>query len=52
VDLANVVPIAVGSATFTFANGNSATFEYTVNDVRQSIPITREIFNAPRTECS
>jgi hypothetical protein len=51
-DSQDLAPIEVGTATFTFANGNSATFDYTVNDVTRSKPITREIFNAPGTECS
>jgi hypothetical protein len=41
----------VGNATFTFANGNSATFAYTVNGVAQMKTITREIFRAPGTVC-
>jgi hypothetical protein len=42
---------AVGSAAFTFANGNSATFAYTVNGVSQLKTITREVFRAPGTAC-
>jgi len=48
---AAVVGTAVGTATFTFANGNSATFAYTVNGVAQMKTITREIFRAPGTVC-
>jgi hypothetical protein len=48
---ANVVPTAVGSATFTFTDGNNATFAYTVNGVAQAKAITREIFNPPGTVC-
>jgi hypothetical protein len=50
---ANVVPTKVGTATFTFANGNSATFSYTVQVAGMSSPetqtktITREIFAPP-----
>jgi hypothetical protein len=46
-----VVGTAVGNATFTFANGNSAIFAYTVNGVSQTKTITREIFRAPGTVC-
>jgi hypothetical protein len=55
---ANIVPVKVGTATFTFANGNSATFAYTVqvagmtSAVTQSKAITREIFAAPGTACN
>jgi hypothetical protein len=48
---ANVSAISVGSATFTFANGNSATFAYTVNGISQSKAITREVFGATGTVC-
>jgi predicted dienelactone hydrolase len=48
---AAVVGTAVGNATFTFANGNSATFAYTVNGVSQVKTITREIFRASGTVC-
>jgi len=48
---ANVLPAAVGSATFTFIDGNAANFAYTVNGVSQNKPITREIFNPPGTIC-
>jgi hypothetical protein len=48
---ANVEPAAVGTATFTFADGNDATFAYTVNDISQQKAITREVFQAPGTVC-
>jgi len=54
---ANVAPIKVGTAIFTFADGNNATFAYTVQvtgmaaPVSQSKPITREIFAALGTAC-
>ncbi len=38
---------AVGTATFAFANGNAATFTYTVNNVTQSKQITRQLFSPP-----
>jgi hypothetical protein len=49
--------IAVGTATFTFADGNDASFTYTVqlagmaSPVTQTRMITREIFAAPGTVC-
>jgi hypothetical protein len=46
-----VVGTAVGNATFTFANGNSGTFSYTVNGVSQVKAITREILRASGTVC-
>ena len=48
---ANVGLTAVGTLTLSFANGNSATFAYTVNGVVQSKPITRQVFRAPGTVC-
>ena len=48
---ANVVPTAVGTAIFTFANGNDATFTYTVNGISQQKAITREVFQPPGTVC-
>jgi hypothetical protein len=50
-DPAKVVRTAVGTATFTFADGNHATFAYTVNGVSQAKAITREVFVAPGTVC-
>jgi hypothetical protein len=47
----SVVGINVGTATFTFTNGNIATFAYTVNGVSQTKTITREIFRPPGTVC-
>ena len=37
----------VGTATLTFANGNAATFAYTVGTVTQSKQITRQLFAPP-----
>jgi len=48
---ANVMNTAVGQATFTFADGNNATFAYTVNGVAQNKAITREIFAGSGTVC-
>lgn len=48
---------AVGAATFTFTNGNSATFAYSVQLAGMSTPvtqtkaITRQIFTAPGVAC-
>ena len=39
-------------ATFTFADGNDATFAYTVNGlVQQQKKITREVFSGAGTVC-
>jgi hypothetical protein len=44
-----------GTATVTFANGNAATFTFTVNDggktTTQTKSITRQVFRAPGTAC-
>ena len=48
---ANVVVTQVGSATLAFADGNHATFSYTVNGVSQAKQMTREVFRAPGTVC-
>ena len=42
----------VGTATFTFADGNNGTFGYTVNGITQSKAITREIFGSPVPTCA
>ncbi|HET9763327.1 MAG TPA: hypothetical protein VFR50_07415 [Casimicrobiaceae bacterium] len=46
-----VVPTAVGLATFTFVDGNNATFAYTVNGIAQQKAITREVFGGSGTVC-
>jgi hypothetical protein len=48
---ADVTATAVGSATFTFTDGNTGTFTYTFNGVTQSPAITREVFASPGTVC-
>jgi len=48
---ANVVATSVGTATFTFVDGNTGTFNYTLNGVTQTKPITRQVFVAPGTVC-
>jgi hypothetical protein len=50
-DPARVTETIVGAATFTFADGNNATFAYTVGSVAQTKPITRQVFAAPGTVC-
>jgi hypothetical protein len=50
-DSAKVIPAEVGTASFTFTDGNHATFAYTVNGVAQAREITREIFAPPGTVC-
>jgi serine protease len=37
----------VGTATLTFANGDAATFAYTVNNITQSKQIVRQLFAPP-----
>lgn len=54
---ADVIRTKVGTATFTFADGNHATFAYSVQLAGMASPaiqaksITREIFAAPGTAC-
>jgi hypothetical protein len=48
---ANVKLTAVGTATFTFNDGNDASFAYTVNGISQTKAITRQVFQAPGTVC-
>jgi len=50
-DPAKVVRITVGSAVLAFADGNHASFGYTVGNVTQTKPITRQVFAAPGTVC-
>jgi hypothetical protein len=48
---ADVVLTSVGTATFTFVDGNDATFAYDVNGVQQVKSITRQVFQSPGTLC-
>jgi hypothetical protein len=48
---ASFVPTEVGKATFTFSDGNNASFSYTVNGVAQMKAITRQIFGGNGTVC-
>jgi hypothetical protein len=50
-DPTKVSATAVGTATFTFTDGNTGAFNYAVNGVAQTKAITREIFVAPGTVC-
>jgi uncharacterized protein (DUF1800 family) len=51
-DAAKVVDTVVGQASVTFADGNHASFGYTVNGVTQAKAVTRQVFVAPGTVCS
>ena len=42
----------VGAVTLTFADGNRATFAYTVDAVSQTKQITRQVFRTPGTVCN
>jgi hypothetical protein len=50
-DPAKVVETTVGTATLTYTDGNNASFDYTVNAVSQTKPVTRQVFAAPGTFC-
>jgi hypothetical protein len=50
-DSKKVLAVPAGTATVSFADGNSGTFAYTINGVSQSKAITREIFAPPGTVC-
>ena len=50
-DSAKVVGTPVGTARFTFADGNDATFAYVVNGIAQSKALTRQVFVPPGTVC-
>jgi len=50
-DSSTVVGTTVGRATFTFADGNHASFDYTINEVAQTKQITRQVFAPPGTIC-
>lgn len=47
----NVVATAVGSVSFTFSDGNTGLFSYTLNGIAQSKHITRQVFRSPGTVC-
>ena len=56
-DPTKVTVTAVGTASFTFTDGNNGTFNYSVdlgdgvNKATQSKAITRQVFRAPGTVC-
>jgi len=50
-DPTEVVATSVGTASVVFTDGNSGTFEYSVNGVTGSKPITRQVFVTPGTVC-
>lgn len=50
-DPSTVARTPVGTASFAFADGNSATFAYTVDGIAQTKGITRQIFRTPGTVC-
>ena len=51
-DPAQVAAMPVGTATFTFADGNNATFAYTAWGATQTKAITRQVFNGASTVCT
>ena len=51
VPFGGVVETVVGSAELTFADGNAASFAYTVNGISQTKPITRQVFAGNGTAC-
>jgi hypothetical protein len=50
-DPSKVVATQVGTASFTFSDANNGTFNYTVNGISQSKPITRQVFGTPTPTC-
>ena len=50
-DPARFAATVAGTASFTFADGNSAAFAYTVDSVTQTKQITREVLRGSGTEC-
>jgi serine protease len=50
-DPGRVAPTPVGTATLAFANGDAASFTYTVNGIMQTKAITRQVFRSPGTIC-
>lgn len=50
-DPTKVVLSNVGMATFTFSDGNNASFAYTVNGHSQAKAITRQVFQTLGTVC-
>ncbi|MEO8738826.1 MAG: hypothetical protein ABI537_03880 [Casimicrobiaceae bacterium] len=50
-DSSRVLRAAVGTARFTFTDGNSGIFAYTVDGVARAKAITRQVFRSPGTVC-
>ncbi|MBL0292163.1 MAG: hypothetical protein IPQ15_16375 [Betaproteobacteria bacterium] len=50
-DPAMVNDTQVGTATVTLANGNSASFSYTVNGISQTKALTRQVYASPGPFC-
>jgi len=50
-DPAQVQAQVAGSATFTFSDGNTGFFAYTVDNIAQGKPIARQVFSAGSTLC-
>jgi serine protease len=50
-DPSRVTRTPVGTLSLAFANGDAATFAYTVNGVSQAKAIARQVFRAPGTIC-
>ena len=50
-DATKVVATVAGTGTLVFANGNAATFTYTVGGITQSKAITRQVFAGTGTVC-
>jgi len=46
-----VVETTVGTGTFTVVDGNNVQFDYTVNGVAQTKPLTRQVFAGLGTPC-
>jgi YVTN family beta-propeller protein len=51
-DSTRVATTPVGTATFTFTDGNTGTFSYTVNGASGSKAITRQAFASPMPSCA
>jgi hypothetical protein len=41
----------VGTASFTFANAENGTFNYTLDGITQSKPIVRQVYSSPASVC-
>jgi hypothetical protein len=50
-DPSRVKSTAVGTVELEFSDGNNGTFSYSLDGVRQSKPITRQLFSTPATVC-